>query len=322
MKGSDVPASDLAEMKIVIVGPGAMGCLFAGLLAEAGQEDVWLFDRHEERAREIAEAGLKIEGIGGARSISGVKATAHPQDIGLADLVLIFVKSYDTVEASHAISPAVGDSATVLTLQNGLTNVEVISRILGEDKVVAGVTSHGATMLGTGHVRHAGIGETAIGEPKGGITSRVQRIADTLSPAGFQTAISHNIYDSIWGKLIINAAINPLTAITKLKNGALLEYNETRRLLNITAAEAARIAAALRISLPYNDAPSAAEAVCRATSSNVSSMLQDVLCQRQTEIDAINGAIVDEAKKAGLEAPINETLACLVKGIEAETKSS
>ena len=307
-------------MKTAIIGPGVMGCLFAGLLVEAGQEDVWLFDKNEERAREIAENGLKIEGIGGARSVSGIKTTTNPTEAAPVDLILIFVKSYDTVAATHAILPVVGDNTTVLTLQNGLTNVQSISRILGADKVVAGITSHGATMLGTGHIRHAGEGQTTIGEPGGGGSARTERIADILSSAGLKTVISHSIHDSIWGKLIINAAINPLTAITKLKNGALLEYNEIRRLLNMTAVEAARVAAARGISLPYDDAPSAVAAVCRATSSNVSSMLQDVLRQKRTEIDAINGAIVDEAKKARMEAPINETLTYLVKTIEYEAE--
>jgi len=303
-------------MKIAIVGPGAMGCLFAGSLAEAGHKDIWLLDKREERARETAKDGLKIEGIGGSRSVSGIKSTADPQKIGVADLVLIFVKSYDTAEASHSISPIMGDNTAILTLQNGLTNSETISQILGEDRVVAGTTSHGATMLGTGHIRHAGVGQTTIGELQGGKSVRTQRIADALSSAGFQTAISHNIYNSIWGKLIINAAINPLTAITKLKNGGLLEYNETRKLLGMIVEESASVAAARQISLPYDDATSAVEAVCKATSDNVSSMLQDVLRHKRTEIDAINGAIVSEARKMEIEAPINETLTYLIKGME------
>lgn len=304
-------------MRIAVVGPGAMGCLFAGLLAEAGQKDVWLLDKYEKRAREITENGLKILGIGGRRLISSVKAASDPQEIGIADLVLIFVKSYDTVEAAHSISSAVGPNTIVLTLQNGFTNVEAISRVFGNEKVIAGITSHGATMLGTGHIRHAGVGKTTIGELNGEISPGIERIADILSRAEIPTIISNNIYSSIWGKLIINAAINPLTAITKLKNGALLEYNEVRKLLGMTAEEAAYVAAARKIILPYNNAISAVEEVCKATSGNVSSMLQDVQRQKRTEIDAINGAVVQEAKKSDIEAPINETLMCLVKGIEA-----
>jgi len=317
-------------MKIVVVGPGAMGCLFAGLLAEAGQEDIWLLDRNEQRAREIAENGLKIEDVYDksvpdclrvVRAISGVRITANPQEIGVADLVLICVKSYDTEEASHSVSPAVGDDTTVLTLQNGLTNVEVISHVLGASRVIAGVTSHGATMLGSGRVRHAGVGRTIIGDPTGGMSPRIEIIADILTSAGIQTKISRNIYDSIWTKLIINAAINPLTAITRLKNGELLEHDETRRLLSMAAEEAASIARSTQPSLSVDDSTSVVETVCKATSSNISSMLQDVLRERRTEIDAINGAIVDRAKKMGIESPINETLTYLVKGMESGWRS-
>jgi 2-dehydropantoate 2-reductase len=305
---------------IVVIGPGAMGCLFAGLLLEAGQEDVWLLDKYEERAEEIARNGVKIEGMGRAGSllVRGIQATANPKEIGTADIVLICVKSYDTAEASHSILPAVGDNTTVLTLQNGLTNVGVISQILGEDKVIGGVTSHGATMLGIGHIRHAGIGETVVGELGGGISSRTECIANILRSAGFQTTVSCDIYSYIWGKLIINAAINPLTAITRLKNGDLLKYEETRKLLSMVAEESAGVATARHISLPYDDAKSSVEAVCSATASNISSMLQDVLHQKRTEIDSINGAIVCEARKAGIEAPINETLTYLVKGMGLE----
>ena len=180
-------------MKIVIVGPGAMGCLFAGLLAEAGHGDVWLLDKREERASEITKNGLRIEGIGGYRLISTVKATTDPHDIGLADLVIVCVKSYDTESASHSISPAVGDNTTVLTLQNGLTNVDIISRVLSKGRIVAGVTSHGATMLGNGYVRHAGVGETVISALAGGISSRIEEIAGVLNSAGFHTSISSSI---------------------------------------------------------------------------------------------------------------------------------
>ena len=308
-------------MKIAVVGPGAMGCLFAGLLVESGQKDVWLFDKYKDRAAEIAETGLKIEGIGGTRSITEIKATSDPQEIDFSDLLLIFVKSYDTEQACYNISPAVRSDTTVLTLQNGLTNIELISQILGESKVVAGTTSHGATMLGNGHIRHAGVGETVIGELSGGKSHRTNCIANIFGAAGFQTTISCNIYSFIWAKLIINAAINPVTAITRLKNGELLEHDEIGKLLSMTGEEAAHVAVARQISLPFDDVTSSIEAVCKATSFNISSMLQDVSRRKHTEIDAINGAIVNEASKMGIEAPINRTLTYLVKGIENSWRS-
>jgi 2-dehydropantoate 2-reductase len=300
-------------MRVVILGPGAMGCLFAGLLLEAGQQDIWLFDKNAQRASEIKTNGVRIEGIGGTRSISGIKTATDVKEVGTARLILIFVKSYDTYQALNSISPVVDDNTNVLTLQNGLTNIGIISRIISKEKVITGVTSHGATTLGVGHIRHAGIGKTIIGKLDRTSDSVVGTIAHLFNSAGIETSVSDDIYSHIWGKLLINASINPITAITKLRNGELLEYHETRKLLRMTTEESARVALARGISLPYEDPVYAVEMVCKNTASNISSMLQDVLRGKQTEIDAINGAIVNEAKKAGIEAPINETLTYLVK---------
>ena len=301
------------EMKIVIVGPGAMGCLFAGLLAESGQKDVWLLDKYEQRAKEISEKGLIIEGFSPHR-ITGIHATSDAAEIGSAGLILICVKSYDTEIACRSITPIVKDRSLVLSLQNGLSNVDKISAILGEDKVIAGVTSHGATMIGVGHIRHAGIGKTIIGKKKP--DARLDEIANILRAASLETIVSDNIYSFIWGKLIINAAINPVTAITRLRNGDLLKCTETREFLRSIAEESALVAKAKNISLPYDDPFRAVEDTCRYTALNISSMLQDVLHGKMTEIDAINGAIVSEGIKAGMKASVNEMLVYLVKGIE------
>jgi 2-dehydropantoate 2-reductase len=307
-------------MRITIVGPGAMGCLFAGLLVESGQDDVWLVDKNLSRASELNKNGLTIEGIGGIRTITGIHVTSSPDEIEYADLILICVKSYDTLKATNSIAHIVGDNTVILTLQNGLTNVEIISSILGKGKILAGITSHGATMLDVGYIRHAGVGDTVIGKPfnSGTVTEKkVEYIADILNSAGFLPKISDNIWSFIWGKLIINSAINPITAITKLTNGELPKYEETKRLLRMTVQESAQVAYASHISLPYDDPVSAVESVCRSTALNVSSMLQDILKMKQTEIDAINGAIIDKGREVGIETPINQALTYLVKSIES-----
>jgi 2-dehydropantoate 2-reductase len=303
------------NMRIVIVGPGAMGCLFAGLLAESGQTDVWLLDKIKARADKIAENGITIEGIGGKRTVK-VNATSTISEIKSADLILICVKSYSTLSATQSIIPIVNDGTIVLTLQNGLTNIDAISKVY-KGRIIAGVTSHGATMLDVGHIRHAGAGETVIGKISETLEDQeINQIADIFRLAGFNTTVSNNIYSFIWGKLIINASINPITAITKLKNGELLTHNETRNLLKMIAEESAKIAIASGVILPYNDSVSAVESVCKATSDNISSMLQDILNGRQTEIDAINGAIVEKGKELNIDAPINKVLTYLVKSIE------
>ncbi len=304
------------NIRIVIVGPGAMGCLFAGLLAESGQTDVWLLDKTKARAEKLRENGITIEGIGGKRNLK-VKVTSLPDEIEYADLVLICVKSYDTFEAVRSIARIVRDDSIILTLQNGLTNIDVISKTINRGKIIAGVTSYGATMLGIGHIRHAGSGDTVIGKISPNISDQeVKKIVCVFKSAGIDISITDNIYNSIWGKLIINASINPITAITRLKNGELLKYRETRELIKMVAEESNKITIALGIILPYNDPVIAVESVCKTTAGNVSSMLQDLLNHRRTEIDAINGAIIEKGKELNIDTPINKVLAYLVKAIE------
>ncbi|MGB9594751.1 MAG: ketopantoate reductase family protein [Candidatus Poribacteria bacterium] len=303
-------------MRIVIVGPGAMGCLFAGLLTESGQTDVWLLDKTKARSDKINENGITIEGIGGKRILK-IKATSLPNEIEYADLILICVKSYDTFDAVRSIAQIVKDDSIILTLQNGLTNIDVISNAINRGKIIAGVTSYGATMLGVGHIKHAGSGDTVIGKISPNLSDQeVNQIANIFKSARISISITDNIKSFIWGKLIINASINPITAITKLKNGELLKYKETRELLKMVAEESVKIAIASGIILPYNNPVIAVESVCEMTAENVSSMLQDVLNHKRTEIDAINGAIIEKGRELNIDTSINKVLTYLVKAIE------
>lgn len=305
-------------MKIVIVGPGAIGCLFAYMLAKGKTNEVWLLDRDPARAEIISANGITLEG---SDTVRNLRATADPNNIGIADLILICVKSYDTESASRSILSIVGNDTGILTLQNGLYNVETVARILSIGNIMAGVTSHGATTLGIGHVRHAGTGKTIIGAYKSRSNKeKIGQVADTLSLSGIQTEVTDDIYSVIWGKLIINSAINAVSALTRLRNGQLLMCEETRKLLEYVATESASVAHACNIALPYDDPVFAVENTCQLTSQNISSMLQDVLRAKRTEVDAINGAIVKEAVKVGAKAPINTALTCLVKGLEYSNK--
>lgn len=302
-----------------------MGCLFAGFLAKSSQE-VWLLDKRPERAEVINSEGIRIEGISGNYKVK-VNATAKPEDIKKPELVIICVKSYDTEAAVKHVKPALTESTYILTLQNGLGNVETIAEIVGENNVIGGITSHGATLLGDGHVRHAGKGETIIGRwqasgKKGTKQWKIPRrsledIADIFKNAGFPTKVSDRVRDLVWSKLIINAGINALTAITRLNNGRLVEYEGTRQILKQAVLEASKIARRKKISLDYSDPVKKVESVCVATAGNVSSMLQDVLKKRRTEIDYINGAIAREGEDLGIPTPVNNTLTQLVKTIEA-----
>jgi len=301
-------------MKIVIVGPGAMGCLFAAFLSKSNEEIV-LLDKNRERANLVQEQGILVEGVSGSWH-SQVKTIANPADLSAADLVIICVKSYDTKEATDFAKPLIGQNSYVLTLQNGLGNIEIISEVIGDENVIGGVTNQGATLLAPGKIRHAGIGETVIGKSDGKIPVQLKEIRELFNKVGLQTRISRDIKGLIWSKLIINVGINALTAITRLNNGRLIEFEGTRRILREAVTEAVRIAKRKRIKLIYDDPLAKVESVCEATATNISSMLQDILKKRRTEIDFINGVIVRQGQGLNIPTPVNSMLVDLVKTIE------
>lgn len=303
-------------MRIVIVGPGAMGCLFGSFFLK-NKGDVYFLDKDEERAKLISQKGIYVEGLSNF-SIKKVKITTRAKEIKEADLFIIATKSYSTDSAVRSILPILNKEAFVLTLQNGLGNIEIISKYIPLRQIIAGTTAEGATLLDVGHIRHAGIGETFIGQvSKVNQKSKIEEIVKIFNKAGFETKLSKNIEGLIWSKLIINVGINALTALTRLKNGRILEYPHLRKVMEAAVKEAYRIAKRKRIKLVYSDPVEKVEEVCIKTSGNISSMLQDVLKKRKTEIDFINGAIVREGKKLGISTPINWVLTNLVKAIEA-----
>jgi 2-dehydropantoate 2-reductase len=307
-------------MKIVIVGPGAMGCLLAHYLSKS-KEELCILDKDMERAQKINQAGISVEGVSGRNQVK-IKATTDANEIGPADLILICVKSYDTKEAVIKAKPLVGENTGVLTLQNGIGNIEIISEILGADKVIGGVTNEGATLLDTAKIRHAGHGETVIGRIDGTMPVQMRYIREVFNRVGLETRISRDIKGLLWSKLIINVGINALTAITRINNGRLVEFEGTRKILREAVTEAVKVAKRKRIKLIYDDPLAKVEAVCEATAGNVSSMLQDVLRKKRTEIDFINGVIVRQGQELGIATPINSILVDLVKTIESSYRDT
>ncbi|TRZ95657.1 2-dehydropantoate 2-reductase [bacterium] len=307
-------------MKIVVVGSGAMGCLFAAFLSKS-KEEIWLLDKNKEKAAKINECGISLEGVSGFWQAK-VKTTVNLADIGKADLILICVKSFHTKLAVEQIKPLLGEETKILTLQNGMGNIEVIAEIAGEERVIAGVTNEGATLIDSGKIRHAGRGETIIGMVNGKTPVEIRSIREIFNKVGFETKMSRDIKSLIWSKLIINVGINALTAITRLPNGKLPEFEGTKRILRDAVTEATRIAKRKRIKLIYDDPLAKVEAVCEGTSTNLSSMLQDVLRKKRTEIDFINGVIVRFGQELGIPVPTNKLLVDLVKTIESSYQHS
>jgi len=302
-------------MKILIVGPGAIGCLIAAFLSKS-REEIKIFDKNKERAVKINEEGISVEGISGNWH-ADIPVISETGDTQGADLIIICVKSYDTKEAVIQVKTLLGEDTKVLTLQNGIGNIEVIGEAVGAERVIGGVTSLGATLLGPGHIRHAGKGDTVIGRIDGKIPVEMRAIRELFNKVGLETRISRDIKALLWSKLLINVGINALTAITRLHNGRLIEFEGTRRILREAVTEAIRVAKRKRIKLIYDDPLAKVEAVCEATAANISSMLQDVLRRKRTEIDFINGVIVRQSQELGLSTPVNSMLTDLVKTIES-----
>jgi len=300
-------------VKTVIIGAGAMGSLFGGLLTLAGGE-VWLVGNRKDQIDAICSAGLTLEEKGELRIIR-MNATSDVTSVGKADLVIFFVKTYD-IEVAVSDALALEKEDTIfLTLQNGLGNEEALCRKIDRTKAMLGVTGHGATLVGLGHIRHAGWGKTLIGELDHRITDRTSRIAQAFCEAGIETEVSLNIHDHVWRKLLANVGINALTALTGFKNGQLLDYPETVGLMEKLVREASEVARKKGVHLE-GDPIEKVRKVIEATRENRSSMGQDFDHRQKTEIDAINGAVVREAQRLGIPAPFNQAVTELVKAIE------
>ncbi|RJP28725.1 MAG: 2-dehydropantoate 2-reductase [Candidatus Omnitrophota bacterium] len=306
-------------MKIVIVGAGAIGSLLAAMLSKT-KEEVWVLEKDKERSAIINKHGISIEGVSGSWNAK-VKATVDVSEVDKADLVLICVKSYDTKKAVLSAKPLLHKNTVVLTLQNGIGNIEVISEIIGENMVMGGATSQGATLIKPAHVRHAGKGETVIGFIDGRTTVEIRSIRELFNKAGLEIKISRDIKSVLWSKLIVNVGINAISALTRMKNGKLIEFEGTRKILRAAVSEAVRIAKRKRVKLIYDDPLAKVEAVCESTAQNISSMLQDVLNKKKTEIDYINGVVVRLGQELSIPTPVNSLLVDLVKTIESGYES-
>jgi 2-dehydropantoate 2-reductase len=302
-------------MKTAIVGAGAMGSLFGALLSEAGTE-VWLYDVWHEHVDAINRNGLQIEREGVTR-VARIPATTDPGKIDRTELVILFVKSTQTEKASAIGRRLAGDKGLVLTLQNGMGNADIVAENIDPEKILAGTTSHGATLLKAGSIRHAGVGPTTLGAWSATETGleNARRVAEFFTTAGIETEAVNDVHSVVWNKLLINIGINAITALTGIKNGQLLDLESTRDISRAAVEEAMTVARAAGVSI-NEDAVEHVLTVAQATAANRSSMGQDVDHRRQTEISTINGYIVRQAGKLGLHAPVNRTLSALVETLQ------
>ncbi|HIH98305.1 MAG TPA: 2-dehydropantoate 2-reductase [Thermoplasmata archaeon] len=300
-------------MKILIIGAGAIGTWLAGLLSLKNR--VWILGRKQSFVA-INRDGVEING----EFISKPKALVDIRKLNEdPELVIFAVKAYDTKRASNVIASHICNSTSLLTLQNGLGNEESIGEKFGISKVIGGTTTYGITYEAPGRVIHRGYGLTLVGRMDGKITSKLKEVSSVLNRAGIKTKITTNIRREKWLKAIVNAAINPLTALNGCRNGDLLDGNSLENLLESTCIECKGVANAYGIELS-RDPLELTKEIVRGTARNYSSMLQSIRAGKRTEIDFINGHFVRVGKELGVSTPINEELVVKIKGMEQRLK--
>jgi 2-dehydropantoate 2-reductase len=301
------PAERHLKQPILIVGTGALATLFAARLSAAGHP-VTMLGSWENGLRALNENGARLVDPQDVEHTYPVEATSNPADCRGARYALVLVKSWQTERVAGQLAECLAEDGLALTLQNGMGNREILAEALrlpfdaAQDKprVALGVTTTGATLLGPGLARAGGEGVISVEAHP-----RLGPLEAALTGAGFKVQVVNDANTLIWGKLVINAAINPLTALLRVPNGELLQRPAAHKLMGILAQEAAAVAMAQGIHLPFDDAAQAAEDVARKTASNHSSMFQDIRRGAPTEIDAICGAIAKTGEKLGISTPVN-----------------
>lgn len=301
-------------MRIFVLGAGAMGGLFGAKLHQAGH-DVWLYDIWEEHVSRIQEHGLIVEEVEGDRSVVRVPASAtDPSPLAEADLLLVEVKTYDTYDALSAVREWLPPPAFVLSLQNGIGNLEEMRRALPDHgRIILGTTAQGSNVVEAGHILRTGPGPTEIGDPRSvQELDKLEEIAAAFTEAQVPMTVAADVMPSVWAKLAANAAINPLTALTGLRNGELPSAPGMREIYAAIVNELVAVMDALDIRRIKDDYVAYAEFVMEVTATSYSSMLQDVRNRRRTEIDAINGAVARFGASVDVDTPVNRMIATLV----------
>lgn len=303
-------------MKIAVIGAGAMGSVTGGLLAKAGNQ-VTLIEVSQQVVEAINSRGLRLEAKSGATETIDVPATTESSRVGIVDLVLVFVKCYHTEAAVRAAAPLIGPDTMVLSLQNGWGNGPKISAIVGEQRLLLGVCYHSATVAGPGHVQHVGRGMTFIGELNGEITSRLKHVTETFVKAGIEVTATPAVLKEIWSKLALNACTLPTSALLRLFSPQLIQHQSMLELMRGLLGEVVAVAQAQQIPLDFDERWDVINGLLKGLAPNAkSSMCQDVEKGRRTEIEVINGAIMESGRRLGIGTPYNDVMVWLVKALE------
>ncbi len=298
-------------MHIAVIGAGNMGSLYGANLARAGAE-ITFVDPWREHVEAIRQHGLKMDGLHGEFTVR-VNATSDPAEVSDVDMALVMVNTYNTAAAAQSALHILKENGFVLTLQNGLGNIETLQEVLGKERVMAGLSFHSADLKAPGHVSHTNESKTYLGELDQSASARLAMLEDWMQRAEMHPVVESDIMATIWGKFVHNCGLNALCAITDLRPGHLGQIEELDQLQTHIIEEALALVAARGIKIPEANPLQAVKEYGRRKFHRVS-MLQHLMRGKETEIDALNGYIARESRKLGLACPYNEALTALIKG--------
>jgi len=305
-------------MKISIVGAGAMGSLFGGLLAESGNE-VTLIDVNDAHIGAVRTEGLRLATDGGDRQVTALKAVRPEDAAGFPDLLLVFTKTLHTSAALSGVRHLLGPGVHVLSLQNGLGNIEKIAGFVPPERVLIGVTTWPADMIGPGHVHSHGKGVVRLMAADGIDRPFVSEVTEVLTKAGLDCTSDSTVWAAIWEKVAFNAALNSICAVSGCTVDELGKVPDGSRLANDVVTEVLSVALRLGIDVDLAKCRGNVASAIAQHKGHKPSMLQDVLAGRRTEVESINGAVVALAGPLNIALPVTETLLALVRLAQART---
>lgn len=303
-------------MKIAILGVGAMGSVYAALLASGGHE-VWAVDVWREHIEAIRKNGLRVEGASGDRTVR-INATTDPADVKDADLVIIATKADGVTAAARAALGMAKPDAPILTIQNGLGSADEVAAIVGSKRIMIGVVGgFGASIKAPGHAHHNGMEFVRLGEMDGGLTPRLETVAEIWRSGSFKVLTFADIHKMVWEKLICNCTYSGTCALTGLRVGEVMANPAAWSVAAACASEAFHVARARGISLDFDDPIAYVRAFGQKIPNARPSMLLDHMAGKRAEVDNINGAIPREGAKVGVATPVNSVVVALLKAKES-----
>jgi len=302
-------------MKIGIVGSGAMGSVYGGILGEGGNE-IWLLDVWKAHIDAIRADGIRVQGASGDRTVR-VNATLDAKEAGPCELVIVSTKGYDTEAGVRNAAPMIGPDTLVLTLQNGLGNAEKMESLIGPKNLLVGIAGgFGGSVVGPGHVHHNAWEAINIGEFQGVITPRLNGVVAVWANAGFKAKAFDDIQSLVWSKLLGNVGFSPVCTMTQQRMGEVIANPSSWAITEALVKEAFAVAQAKMVKLTYDDPVAWVREYGSKMPKTRPSMWLDIEAGRRCEIDTINGGIVNEADALGIPVPVNMTMVNLVKALE------